>query len=113
VPLIQPVPYIVIVEARDDNWNYDAFINELQGSPNWWHFISSAWIVIRSQTFGEMQDTLNRLISSKDYLLILPAVGPALGLLPLEAWVWLNQNLTQVSDSRYYAVAPPSANPQD
>jgi hypothetical protein len=76
-----------------DAHNYMPFFEELQNSVDWWHFLSSTWIVIRRDLLADFARSLRAKMHSKDRLLILPAKGPADGWLTPDAWDWINGRL--------------------
>ena len=93
MPLDRPYPYIVTFDLKGPAFTYRALAEELQRSPSWWHYITSTWIVIRYESLFELGPKLRALIGPNDQLLIMPAKGPADGLLPKDAWEWIRKNL--------------------
>lgn len=85
--------YIVSYDLKAFSWNYTKLFEELKRSPIWWHYLNSTWIVVRDETLYELQDLLLPLIYKNDSLLIMPAKGPAAGILPVDAWEWIKNNV--------------------
>jgi hypothetical protein len=101
------------LRAVPGNFNYMEFFLELQRSLTWWHYLTNTWLVIRPETFEEMQRLFVPLISNQDSLLILPAQRPAVGYLPQDAWDWINRHLPFISQPAVPMVwvPPPYAGP--
>ena len=93
MPLLYPYPYIVSYSLRAPDAYYARFLEELRRSEDWWHFLESTWIVLRRETMVELGIRLRPLVRPQDFLLILPAKGPADGQLPAEAWEWIRLKL--------------------
>jgi hypothetical protein len=85
--------YIVCFEHKKLFGNYDAFYAELLASASWWRYLNNTWIVIRTDALVTFADKLRAHLSANDRLLVMPAKGPADGLLPNEAWQWITANL--------------------
>ena len=94
-PVTLPIPcaYIVSYDLKTPNANYEPLFKELQGSLDWFHYISNTWIVIRNDTLVDFNNTLLKKIYADDRLLVMPAKGPGFGWLPLDAWQWINSKL--------------------
>ena len=93
MPIPHPYPYIVTYDLKQPANQYKLLFDELQRSPNWCHYLTSTWIVLRYETLVEFGPKVRSLIYQGDCLLIQPAKGPSDGCLPKEAWAWLHQNL--------------------
>ncbi|MGJ5814472.1 hypothetical protein [Paludibaculum fermentans] len=86
--------YILSYDLNKPGQHYAELIAELERSTDWWHYLKSTWIVIRSEgTTAALGETLARLIDENDRLLILAAKGPAAGWLTEDAWQWINQHV--------------------
>ncbi len=91
MPLLLPFAYIVSYDLKGPEAAYGPLLDELRKSDRWWHFLQSTWIVLCRETLVELGIRLRLRIRPTDFLLILPAKGPADGLLPQEAWDWIRQ----------------------
>lgn len=93
MPLPSPFAYIVSYNLKNHPYTYLPLMEELQRSHKWWHFIESAWLVLRYESLAELQSKLVPLVFTTDQLLIMPAKGPAVGWLPPDAWGWIRENV--------------------
>lgn len=89
----RPQAYIVSYQLHAFSWNYKKLFEELQRSVGWMHYIDKTWIVIRPESLQELSSILRPLIYQGDLLLIMPAKGPAAGMLPKDAWDWIATNV--------------------
>jgi hypothetical protein len=91
--------YLVIWEQKGlfPLHDYTKFNQELVSQDLWWHYFGNTWIVVRTETLGELAQKLQSLLKREDYLLVMPAVGPVWGQLPPEAWNWMTENLHRIT----------------
>jgi hypothetical protein len=103
VPSATPHHYIVMFEQKGllPLHDYSKFYAELYSQQGWFHFISNMWILTRTENLYDLQEKLRALIKSEDWLLVMPAVSPAGGILPANAWDWIKLNLRTLSDWQY------------
>jgi hypothetical protein len=93
-PLLRvPRPYIVCYSLSWPEEQYTSLLAELQNSLHWWHFIPGVWITVRRETLVDFSQMLRQCVTGNDLVMILPAKGPGNGLLPTEAWNWINTHL--------------------
>lgn len=85
-----PTAYLVAYQLSWPEEQYLGLIRELRESPAWWHWFPSVWIVLRRETLVDLAQILRQLILASDRLVVMPAKGPADGILPAAAWNWLN-----------------------
>lgn len=85
--------YIICIDINTPEGDYSKLIAEIQKSINWWHYLKTTWIVIRSETLVELGNKLRATIYPNDRLLVMPAKGPADGYLPQDAWDWIYRNV--------------------
>jgi len=93
MPLPTPYAYIVCYDLKQPPDKYAPLFAELKRSYRWWHYLTSTWIVLRNDTLVELRPKLVPLIFQGDYLLIMPAKGPADGWLPADSWTWIGANV--------------------
>src|SRR2546428_6429112 len=93
MPLQYPYAYVVCYDLKQPLDHYQPFFDELKRSHQWWHYLTSTWIVLRYDALVELGSKLRPLIYQGDRLLVLPAKGPAEGWLPGEAWEWIAKNV--------------------
>lgn len=57
----------------------------------WWHYISNTWIIETNRTVNQITNSISRhLTDEEDSLLVVAIRTPYEGLLPEDAWDWLN-----------------------
>jgi hypothetical protein len=90
-----PIPRALIVtyDLKTIPWNYSGFYAALKSQGSWWHYLSSSWIIITTQTPSEVYAALAPHLSVKDLILVMPVTRPAFGYLPKDAWDWINTNV--------------------
>src|SRR6266446_2569237 len=88
--LIRPWAYIVAFTLQGPANAYPDFIQELQKCDNWFNYIPGFWIVVTRLTLPDLAARLRRKIRTGDWLIVMPAKGPADGWLPKIAWEWIN-----------------------
>ena len=93
MPLPTPYAYLVCYDLKQPPDRYQPLFDELKRSHQWWHYLTSTWVVLRYETLIEVGQKLRPLIFKGDSLLIMPAKGPAVGWLPGKAWEWLGNNV--------------------
>jgi hypothetical protein len=93
MPLLTPVAYIVTYDLKQPASSYEPLFKELRNSYKWFHYLTSTWIVLRYDALAELGPKLRPLIYQGDFLMIMPAKGPADGWLPTAAWTWINENV--------------------
>ena len=93
MPLPHPFAYIVCYQLNQPADKYTKLFDELKRSHLWWHYLPTTWIVLRHDALVELRPKLLPLIYQGDYLLIMPAKGPADGWLPADAWTWIRTNV--------------------
>jgi hypothetical protein len=91
--LIEPEVYLVSYKLSWPEEQYTSLIWALKHSIEWWHYLPSLWLVIRKETLVDFSQILRKRMTANDWLLVLPARGPGGGILPVEAWQWLNEKL--------------------
>ena len=69
---------------------------------SWWRYFGDVWIIDTKMSVDEMTEVLVRHLNEKDDLLIIGIQGPYQGLLPEDAWKWLDK---AVSDQRLKVVS--------
>jgi hypothetical protein len=73
--------------------DYTTFFEALKAQGPWWHYITSTWIVDTPKTPDDILNAVRPHLSPQDFLLIVE-IGPRhQGLLPKEAWDWINARI--------------------
>ncbi len=91
--LPNPFAYIVSFSLGGPIGAYEDFFQELKQCDNWFNYIPGFWVVITRLPLVILADQLRRKIRTGDWLIVMPAKGPADGWLPFVAWQWLNENV--------------------
>lgn len=84
--------YLITYDLKTPGKNYSGLYEAIKGLGAWWHYLDSTWI-IKSQTLDSTQ-IFNRLqphIDNNDNILVVEIIPThSQGLLPPEAWNWIN-----------------------
>lgn len=59
------------------------------GTEDWWHYLSNVWLVVTTETIGQLQERLQDHLQPTDKLLIVRFSAEYGGWLQSEAWDWL------------------------
>jgi hypothetical protein len=86
---------LVTYDLRTLAHNYNPFYAALQQQGNWWHYLSSTWLIATNQTPQQLYEVVVRHITTNDSLLIAPLRKPYWGYLPKDAWDWINVHVGQ------------------
>jgi hypothetical protein len=82
---------LITYDLKTAGWNYDPFFSALKNQGNWLHYITSTWLIYTTSTPEGVYAAISPHLSDKDFVLILPVNKPAFGLLPQDAWDWIQQ----------------------
>jgi hypothetical protein len=86
---------LITYELKTKDWNYEKFYEALKGEGNWWHYLSSTWIVVTYKSPSEMHQVLGQFLSTKDLIFIVDIAASAYwGFLPKDAWDWIQGNVS-------------------
>lgn len=96
VRLENPFAYVVCYELTHAPTDYIELAQELQRSVRWMHYFESLWFILRYEPLVELSKLLQSKVYGSDKILVFPAVGPTGGLLPKDAWDWLNCNVPKL-----------------
>src|SRR5436305_391216 len=91
--LNRPWAYIVSFSLNGPADAYRDFLQELEQCDNWFNYIPGFWIVVTRLPLVRLADSLRRKIRTGDWLIVMPAKGPADGWLPPVAWQWIENNV--------------------
>ena len=73
--------------------NYSGLFETLQTATKWWHYLDSTWLIATNETPKEWYNKFSRFIHKNDLILIIEVKRNYWGLLPHEAWSWLDENV--------------------
>lgn len=67
---------------------------ELQKSPNWWHYLDYTWLIQTNEGANQLYSRITPHLKDTDRVLIAQFMPNAQhqGWLPQDAWDWINQN---------------------
>jgi hypothetical protein len=91
--LPEPEVYIVVYKLSWPEEKYTSLLELLKDSMDWMHYFPGMWIIIRRETLVDLAAMMRKRVIGNDWLLVLPARGPGNGIMPNEAWEWLNTRL--------------------
>lgn len=79
----------------DARYDYTSLFEELRASPNWWNYLPNMWLIVTSESAGELWSRLGPHITEDDRALLIEVRNDSAGWLPQEAWQWINDNVPQ------------------
>jgi len=85
--------YVVSYDLRKPGRDYKGLSEVLQSSPSWWHYLESTWLIVTSESAGELYNRLVSHLDEGDSILVIQAGSDRQGWLPKDAWTWIQQNL--------------------
>ena len=85
---------IVTYDLKTPGWNYTAFYDALKAQGQWWHYLTSSWLIVTGKSPSDVYTALAPHLPKSDRILVLPVKKPAFGYLPKEAWDWINLNVS-------------------
>jgi hypothetical protein len=88
-----PCAYVVSFSLSGPGGAYEDFFQELKNCDNWMTYIPGFWIVVTRLTLVDLASRLRNKIRTNDWLIVMPAKGPADGWLPRVAWQWIQNNV--------------------
>ena len=84
---------LVTYDLKTAGKNYAPFYEALKNQGTWWHYLSSTWLIKTTKTHIEVYNAIAPHITIRDHVLIVPITRPYWGLLPKDAWDWINKHL--------------------
>jgi hypothetical protein len=81
---------LVTYDLRTPGHNYNPFYEALKQQGNWWHHISSTWLIATTKTPQELYSALVGHIMTGDSLLVVTVKYPYWGSLTEKAWKWID-----------------------
>ena len=70
------------------------FHQELERSPSWWHYIDKTWLISTDETLEQLSQRLRQHLGPEDMLLITRFSSECAGVLPPEAWDWIEEKMS-------------------
>jgi hypothetical protein len=84
---------LVTYDLKQPPASYSDLFDELKARENWWHYISSTWLVATHETPKELSKALRLHVFEGDRILV-TEFGDYSGWLPRKAWNWIKQHRT-------------------
>lgn len=84
---------LVTYDLKTVGKNYTPFYDALKLQGTWWHYLSSAWLIATPNTPQILYTAVAPHLTSSDFILILPVTRPYWGILPKDAWDWIETHL--------------------
>lgn len=91
--LTRPFAYIVAFRFTGPSEAYQDFYKQLKACDDWFSYTPNMWVVVTRFALADLSAILRSKIRTADWLIVMPAKGPADGWLPKVAWDWLNSRL--------------------
>jgi hypothetical protein len=92
---LRPQVLLVTYDLKATTHNYSPFYEALKQQGEWWHYISSTWLIATTKTPQQLYGAVVRNIVTTDRLLIIPVKKPYWGYMPKETWDWLDSHLQE------------------
>jgi hypothetical protein len=84
---------LVTYDLKTPGRIYTTFYDTLKSQGNWWHYLSTTWLIQTTKTPGQVYSALAPHITTNDLILVLPVTKPCFGWLPKDAWDWINAKI--------------------
>lgn len=84
--------YCVSYDLRKAGQNYSGLYEQLK-STKWLHPLESTWLVATTESAQQLSDRLWMQLDANDLLLVIRVTKPYWGVLPKEAWAWIEVNV--------------------
>lgn len=82
---------MISYDLNSPGQNYKALSDELQNSPDWWHYLDSTWLIYTSETPDQIMNRIASILDKNDRILIIEVKNNKQGWLTKEAWGWINK----------------------
>jgi len=88
---------LITYQLKAPDASYSKLMTTLKSSENWWHYLTSAWIIITSKTAAEYAELLKDCIYKGDRFFVVEITNQSRqGWLPQEAWDWIKKNENKI-----------------
>ena len=82
--------YAINYDLKRPGQNYDALYDAIKNCGDWWHYLNSTWLVHTQLTAQDIWDKLKPHVDKNDSVLVIRVTRDYTGLLPKDAWEWIN-----------------------
>lgn len=83
---------IVTYDLKTPGKNYAPFYEELKRQGEWWHYLTSTWLISTEKSPNQVHQALGPHLSTLDMILVAPVTSPFWGWLPKDAWAWMRKH---------------------
>jgi CRISPR-associated endonuclease Cas2 len=84
---------LVTYDLTKPGQEYEELYEELKKSEGWWHYLQSTWLIYTRESPKELYNRLANHLDKTDSLIIFEIKKNYYGLLPKEAWAWIQKLL--------------------
>lgn len=86
--------FLITYQFKKSEEFYRSFYDKIKKlCYSWWHYLDTVWIIRTDVSIQEISATLNKLVDTRDCLLIVDVtVSDFSGWLPTDAWQWIKNN---------------------
>jgi hypothetical protein len=85
--------YLITYDLKQFPMFYSALYEEIKKANKWWHYLPNSWIIITDQSILDWHKRLIPKTYQGDQILIIQVKHNSGGVLPKEAWDWINLNI--------------------
>jgi hypothetical protein len=82
---------LITYDLRAPGRDYTTLHAAIKSAGTWWHHLESTWIIETTASPKQWYEFLAKHMDANDFILILQIQKNAWGILPKQAWEWLNQ----------------------
>ena len=81
---------LVTYDLKTPGRNYTPFYEALKAQGQWWHYLTSTWLLDTKNGPQGVYDALGPHLSQLDRILVIRVSNLHQGYLPKDAWDWIN-----------------------
>lgn len=85
---------LVSYELKKADDKHKNFFSILKSHAKWWHYLKSTWLIETDETPKILHEKLEKAMDEEDSILIIEVKKNYYGLLPPEAWDWIEENVS-------------------
>lgn len=88
---------LITYQLKAPTANYSKLISTLKSSTNWWHYLSTTWLIVTPMEPVEYSELLKKCIYKGDRFFIVDITNQKRqGWLPQEAWDWIKKTENKI-----------------
>lgn len=89
--------YAINYDLKRPGQNYEALYEAIKDCGEWWHFLGSTWLIDTSLRANGIWDRIAPHVDKNDFFLLIGVTSDYQGLLPQEAWDWINSRQSRMA----------------